>query len=124
MSNILIIKHGSLGDIAQITGVIKDIKESKLLGTDCIEIHTGRFCNLFNSKKNYLYEFSKIQKSSEFAQKIGLEVHAGHGLTYKSAKILSKIKNIKEFNIGHFIISEAIFIGLRKSILNFKKILK
>ena len=41
--------------------------------------------------------------------KLGLEVHAGHGLTYKSAKILSKISGIKEFNIGHFLIGESIF---------------
>ena len=56
--------------------------------------------------------------------KIGLEVHAGHGLTYKSAKILSKIKGIKEFNIGHFLIGESIFAGLANSIKKFKKIIK
>ena len=61
---------------------------------------------------------------ANFANKIGLEVHAGHGLTYQSAKMIAKIKNIKEFNIGHFIISEAIFVGLRQAILNFKKVLK
>ena len=51
-------------------------------------------------------------------------MHAGHGLTYQSAKMIAKIKNIKEFNIGHFIISEAIFIGLNQAILNFNKVLK
>ena len=56
--------------------------------------------------------------------KLGLEVHAGHGLTYESAKILSKISKIKEFNIGHFLIGDSIFIGLAKSIRKFKKILK
>ena len=58
------------------------------------------------------------------SNKIGLEVHAGHGLTYKSAKILSKTKGIKEFNIGHFLIGESIFIGLSNSIKQFKKIIK
>ena len=53
-----------------------------------------------------------------------MEVHAGHGLTYESAKKLVKISGIKEFNIGHFLIGESIFLGLSKSILNFKKILK
>ena len=53
---------------------------------------------------------------------MGLDVHAGHGLTYKSASKISKIKDISEFNIGHFIISESIFIGLRKSIIKFKRI--
>ena len=94
------------------------------MGADCIELHTGKFCNLFNLNKNFLKEFRKIKKSSNFANKIGLEVHAGHGLTYQSAKMIAKIKNIKEFNIGHFIISEAIFVGLKQAILNFKKILK
>ena len=52
---------------------------------------------------------------------MNLEVHAGHGLTYKSAKILSKIKGIKEFNIGHFLIGESIFLGLNRTIKEFKK---
>lgn len=103
---------------------ISDIKKSEKLGVDCVEIHTGKFCNLFNLKKDFSREFNKIKKSSQFANKIGLEVHAGHGLTYGSTKIISKIKNIKEFNIGHFIISESIFISLKKVISNFKKILK
>ena len=55
---------------------------------------------------------------------MGLEVHAGHGLTYTSAKILSKIKGIKEFNIGHFLIGESIFEGMPVTIRKFKKILK
>ena len=50
-----------------------------------------------------------------YAKKIGLEVHAGHGLDYKTTKILSKINEIKEFNIGHFIIGESIFFGIKKS---------
>ena len=90
----------------------------------CIELHTGKFCNLFNLNKRFSNEFIKIKKGSYFANKIGLEVHAGHGLTYQSAKMIAKIKNIKEFNIGHFIISEAIFVGLKQAILNFKKFLK
>ena len=103
---------------------IQDIKKAKSLGANCVEIHTGKFCNLFNLNKNFSNEFIKIKKSSHFANKIGLEVHAGHGLTYQSAKMIAKIKNIKEFNIGHFIISEAIFVGLKQAILNFKKVLK
>ncbi len=55
--------------------------------------------------------------------KLGLEVHAGHGLTFKSAKILKKVKGIKEFNIGHFLIGESIFEGLGKTIKKFKRIL-
>ena len=102
---------------------IGDIKKSKKLGVKCIELHTGKFCNLINKNKNYKKELNKIKKCTKFANSIGLEVHAGHGLTYKSAKIISKVNGIKEFNIGHFIISQSIFIGIKKTIINFKKIL-
>ena len=80
--------------------------------------------NLIKSGRNYKNEFSKIKKCSIYAFSIGIEVHAGHGLDYKSTKLLSKIKEIKEFNIGHFIIGESIFFGLKKVINNFKKIIK
>ena len=74
-------------------------------------------------KKNITSEFIKIKKSSFYAKRIGLEVHAGHGLTYNSAYKISRIKYISEFNIGHFIISDSIFIGLKNSINKFKKII-
>ena len=101
-----------------------DIKEAKLLNADCIEIHTGRFCSLVNQKKSFKNELNKIKKAVLLGNKIGLEVHAGHGLTYKSAKILSKTKGITEFNIGHFLVGESIFVGLSNSIKQFKKIIK
>ena len=103
---------------------VNDIKKSKYLNADCVEIHTGKFCNLVNKNKNYKTELKKIINSINLGNKLGLEVHAGHGLTFKSAKILSKISGIKEFNIGHFLIGESIFIGLEKSIKQFKKIIK
>ena len=56
--------------------------------------------------------------------KLKIEVHAGHGLDYKTTKILSNIKEIREFNIGHFIIGEGVFIGLNKVIKTFKKIIR
>ena len=102
----------------------KDIIESKNLNADCVEIHTGKLCNIINKKKNYLKELSKIKKAVKLGNKLGLEVHAGHGLTFHSSTILSSIKGIQEFNIGHFLIGEAIFVGLSKSIKLFKKILK
>ena len=102
---------------------ISDISLSKKLGADCVEIHTGKYCNLFNKNKNANSEFLKIKKAAVHAKKIGLDVHAGHGFTYKSALKISKINEITEFNIGHFIVSESIFIGLRNVIINFKKLL-
>ena len=103
---------------------LKDIITSKDIGTDCVEIHTGKFSNLVKSKKNIKNELIRIKKSSKLAHKLGMEVHAGHGLDYRSTKILSKIDEIQEFNIGHFIIGESIFYGLDKIIKNFKKILR
>ena len=102
----------------------KDIRKAKLLNVDCIEIHTGKFCNLVNDNKNFKNELDKIKKSVALANKIGLEVHAGHGLTYASAKILSKTIGIKEFNIGHFLVGESIFVGLASCIKQFKRIIK
>jgi len=103
---------------------IKDIKISKKLGVNGIEFHTGKICNLINQNKPFKSEMSKLNKAVNYATELGLDVHAGHGLTYKSAKIISKIKGIKEFNIGHFLVGEAIYIGLPAAIKNFQKILK
>jgi pyridoxine 5-phosphate synthase len=103
---------------------IRDIKISNDLNVDCVEIHTGRLSNLVKSKKDYNAELRRIKKSSVLAKKLNIEVHAGHGLDYQTTKILSKINEIQEFNIGHFIIGESIFFGLSKVIRSFKKIIK
>ena len=103
---------------------LNDIKISKNIDADCIELHTGKISRIIKSKNNYNNELLKIKKCSRYAYSLGLEVHAGHGLDYKTARVLSKIKEIKEFNIGHFIIGESIFFGLEKIISKFKSILK
>ena len=97
---------------------INDIKIAKDIKADCIEIHTGKICNLYNKKYNTKNEFKKILKSVNYANSIGLEVHAGHGITFSSAIHLSKIRGIKEFNIGHFLIGESIFIGIIEILLS------
>ena len=102
---------------------INDVKISRNLGVDGIEFHTGKICNLINQNKNYKLELNKLNKAVNFATNFDIDVHAGHGLTYKSAKIISRIKKIKEFNIGHFLIGEAIYIGLPTAIKKFKRIL-
>ena len=103
---------------------IKDVTISNNLGIDGIEFHTGKICNLINQKKSYKSELIKLKKAVICATDFGLDVHAGHGLTYKSAKIISKIKEIKEFNIGHFLIGEAIYVGLPAAIKRFQIILR
>tara|TARA_B100000787_G_scaffold156282_1_gene132286 strand:+ start:298 stop:1017 length:720 start_codon:yes stop_codon:yes gene_type:complete len=101
---------------------LKDVKIAKEINADCIELHTGKISDLIKNKKNYTLEYKKIKKCCEVAKKIGIEVHAGHGLDYKSTAVLSKLKEIEEFNIGHFIIGESIVHGLRNTIKKFKKI--
>jgi pyridoxine 5-phosphate synthase len=101
----------------------KDVLVSKKLNADCIELHTGKICNLINKKKSYKSELKKINLATKLASNLGLEVHAGHGLTYRSAKIISKIKYIKELNIGHFLIGESIYVGLPVVIRKFKKLI-
>jgi|TARA_B100000780_G_scaffold126872_1_gene88950 pyridoxine 5-phosphate synthase len=100
----------------------KDIKIAKELDADCIELHTGKISDLIKNKKNYTHEYKKIKKCCILGKKIGLEIHAGHGLDYKTTSILSKLKEIEEFNIGHFIIGESIIYGLKNTIKKFKKI--
>ena len=107
-----------------INPTLKDIKLSKELNADCVEIHTGKISNLVKLKKKYNSELNRIRKCSILAKKFNIEVHAGHGLDYKTTKVLSKIKEIEEFNIGHFIIGESIFVGLSSVIKKFKKIIK
>ena len=101
---------------------IKNVKLSKELKPDCIELHTGKLSDLIKLNKDFSKEFSKIKNCAKFGNSIGLEIHAGHGMDYKTTKILNKIKEIKEFNIGHFIIGESIFNGFKKVIKKIKRI--
>ena len=101
---------------------IKNVQISKFINAKCVEFHTGKISRKIKAKKNYNNELKNIIKCTNYANSIGLEVHAGHGIDYSTARILSKIKYIKEFNIGHFIIGESIFFGLKNIIKTFKKI--
>jgi len=76
------------------------------------------------SKKKIIKDLENIKKCANLGKLLGLEVHAGHGIDYKTAKILSRIKEIEEFNIGHFIIGESIFDGFEHTIKKFKRIIK
>ena len=100
-----------------------DIKLSKILGADSVEFHTGKYCNLYINNKSSESSFLQLKKCAFYANKLRLNIHAGHGLTYNTARKISKIKYISELNIGHFIISESIFFGLRRTIKKFKKII-
>ncbi len=99
---------------------IKQISVCSNLNVSSVEIHTGEFCD---NKKNKRYEYEKLKKSAMFAKKNNLECHAGHGISYETVRKIAEIKEISELNIGHFIIGEAIFVGLKKSILKMRKII-
>jgi len=123
---------------------ISQIEESKKLNADMIELHTGKYANLFlalntnlNHTKHKLFEnidrktLSKmledeikiIKDSSVFAKDIGLEVAAGHGLNYQNVTEIAKIKEIVELNIGHSIIANSIFMGLENAIKEMKNLI-
>ena len=103
---------------------LKDIRISKAISADCVEIHTGKLSNLVKKRKNFSNELKRIKECSYLANDLGIEVHAGHGLDYKTTKILTSIKEIEEFNIGHFIIGESIFKGFKNVVKKFKTIIK
>ncbi len=100
----------------------KQIRESKKIGADIVELHTGEFCHQKGNKQKA--EFLRIEKSAQLSDSLGLECHAGHGLNYETAKIISKIPQIIELNIGHFLIGEAVFEGLFKVIKKMQKVIK
>ena len=99
---------------------IKQIIACKDLKVSSVELHTGEFCD---NSKNKRYEYEKLKKSAIFAKKSNLECHAGHGISYETVEKIAKINEITELNIGHFIIGEAVFIGLNKSILKMRRII-
>ncbi len=97
------------------------VEASFEIGANAVELHTGKYSNTFDLHQEK--EFLKIKKSADLVCKFGLECHAGHGLTYDNVFKIASIKNISELNIGHFLISEAIFLGLKSSIHGMKSII-
>ncbi|MEP7031691.1 MAG: pyridoxine 5'-phosphate synthase, partial [Pseudolabrys sp.] len=83
-----------------------------------VEIHVGAWCEALaeNKKAAADAEWKRIVEGAAFAKKSGLEVHAGHGLDYASAETIAALPQIAELNIGHFLIGDAILVGLRESV--------
>ena len=95
----------------------EQIEASAEAGADVIELHTGPYCHAFFENPDLVsFELNKIMVAAQLATEMGLEVHAGHGLNYETARIMSQVEQIKELNIGHFLIGEAIFIGLEAAV--------
>ena len=97
------------------------IKYSKDIGFNFIELHTGRYADLKGVEQNI--ELQKIIESTYEANDIGLVVNAGHGLNYQNVKKIASINNINELNIGHSIVSRALAVGLEKSVREMKSLI-
>ena len=100
---------------------IKQIRSAKSMGVKIVELHTGNFCSSKKEKK--IEELEKLKVASEYAHGEGIEVHAGHGINFDTVGDISKIKYITELNIGHFLIGEAIFLGLKNTIIKMRKMI-
>jgi len=122
------------------------ITNSKLLGVEWVELHTGAFANswlmLYSNlpKTNHTVkelnlpreqlkslleqELNKLKDAASLAKELGLKVAAGHGLNYQNVKEIAKIKDIEELNIGQSIIAHSIFTGLERAILDMKELIK
>jgi pyridoxine 5-phosphate synthase len=94
------------------------IEAAGALGAPVIEIHTGGWCEALagGDEAATAAEFNRICAGARLAAKLGLEVHAGHGLDYTTAERLAEVPELVEFNIGHYLIGEAIFDGLAASV--------
>ena len=92
----------------------RQLDASKALGAPVVELHTGAYCDAEGAARDR--EFARIQSAADQARAIGLECHAGHGLSYDTVKPVAAIPTIAELNIGHFLVGEAIFIGFEASI--------
>ncbi|PZU92401.1 MAG: pyridoxine 5'-phosphate synthase [Chelatococcus sp.] len=88
------------------------------LGAPVVELHTGTWCEAVAAGEHDKAEaeFRRLASGAELAASLGLEVHAGHGLDYDTARTLAAVPQFVEFNIGHFLIGEAVFIGLKAAI--------
>ncbi|MBF0248139.1 MAG: pyridoxine 5'-phosphate synthase [Alphaproteobacteria bacterium] len=95
---------------------------ARALGAPVVELHTGSYCDAVDGDARER-EFARIVKAAGHAQVLGLECHAGHGLTYDTVKPVAAIANIRELNIGHFLVGEAIFVGLEDSIREMRRLM-
>jgi pyridoxine 5-phosphate synthase len=94
------------------------IREAAALGAPVIEIHTGAWCHALADGKALAAEaeWRRIREGATLARSLGLEVHAGHGLDYATAEMIATLSDVVELNIGHFLIGEAVFVGLEAAV--------
>jgi pyridoxine 5-phosphate synthase len=103
----------------------RQIEASRSLGAPVVELCTGAYCEavIAGDAKAVAAHLDAARKSAAAAARMGLEIHAGHGLTYGNVKPIAAIPEIRELNIGHFLVGEAIFIGLEASIKEMRRLM-
>ena len=101
----------------------RQIEASARIGAAVVELHTGHYCDLHTEGRlaEADTELAALRRGAALAHSLGLEVHAGHGLTYDNVAPIAAIPEMMELNIGHFLIGEAIFVGLEPSILEMRR---
>lgn len=101
----------------------EQVDASKEIGAHAVELHTGKYCELFKDK-NGGNELTRLKKSAIRADELGLHVAAGHGLNYdNTSMVVKEIPQIVEYNIGHAIIARAVFVGLLQAVTEMKQLL-
>jgi len=100
----------------------KQIETSKEVGADAVEVHTGTYCNAAGAEREK--ERRTVASAVSLAYRLGLEVHAGHGLDYENVLPIAGIHEIVELNIGHSIIARAVVVGIEQAVREMKALLK
>lgn len=100
---------------------VNQIKASHDLGADKVELHTGAYVDAEGAQRDV--ELERLRSGAKYCGEIGLEVHAGHGLNYETVEAVAEISEFSEFNIGHFLIGEAIFISLEQTIIEMRDLM-
>ena len=98
----------------------KQIEVSREIGAHGVELHTGRYCNSPGGREP---ELEEIVSAASLAHRLGLEVHAGHGLDYQNVVPIACIREIVELNIGHSIVARAIMVGMEQAVTEMKQLL-
>ena len=101
------------------------IRAASRIGAQVVELHTGAYCDLHYEKsfKEKDAELIRLKDMAALAHSLGLEVHAGHGLTYETVTPIAELPEVVELNIGHFLIGESMFIGLKEAILRMRELM-
>jgi pyridoxine 5-phosphate synthase len=99
----------------------RQLDAAKALGAPVVELHTGAYCDTVGAEREKHLE--AIRDCAAYGAALGLEIHAGHGLTYDTVKPIAAIPEIRELNIGHFLVGEAIFVGFEASIREMRRLM-